>query len=403
MAILILSVGAQLFGCSGGGCSCVDESDSPPPAHDVAKRTSTSTPPKETKVKPPPIDVYDEEDITIEDEFLRFMTDLAACHQRTKKSCQREEKAGRKMVRRALRDRRRGSGTRVKTLWKLTVRRLKSESSGNLRRALTNVLTMAVGVAPEFREDLFVLLENEIDKGAASDLAKLFVGTLGGTLEKEEGELLDRLEAYLRRTKRNHAGLISGQMSVWTSMRERMQDDPRWLETAFAVLKKTQHLPLRAVLARTLSYASEGGRAEASTMLSTILHRSRSTDLLGLASASVESLGKLGQANALDAIEEAVKTRYHQRSFLPSAALGLYHLANRGGPGLERRRIVTSAQRVLEIPGLSLVAYRYALYAIRDSGHSSASETLKSYSNHPDKEARKIAVKAFLGVGKSPP
>ena len=65
--------------------------------------------------------------------------------------------------------------------------------------------------------------------------------------------------------------------------------------------------------------------------------------------------------------------------------------------------MVASAQRILEIPGLSLVAYRYALYAIRDSGHSSASETLKSYSNHTDKEARKIAVKALLGVGKSQP
>ena len=381
----------------------MDESAGPPPTKDVSKRTSPSAPPREAKVKPPPIDVYDEEDITIEDEFLRFMADLSACHQRAKGNCQREEKAGRKMVRRALRDRRRGIGARIKTLWELTVRRLKSEPSKDLRLALTNVLTMAVGVAAEFRTDLFDLIENEIDARTASNLAKVFVGSLTGDWENEEAELLDRLEAYLRRTTKNHAGLIAGQIGVWDSMRERMQDNPRWLEAAFAVFKKTKNQPLRAVLARTLSYATEDRRAEASAVLSKVLRRSRSAELLGLASASVESLGKLGRANALEAIEEAVKTRYHQRSFLPSAALALYHLANRGGPDLERGRMVASAQRILEIPGLSLVAYRYALYAIRDSGHSSASETLKSYSNHTDKEARKIAVKALLGVGKSQP
>ena len=392
----ILIFGA-VAACSGDGCGCIRTNDSPHAETTSEALKKNPVQPVEEALEPPPapINVYEEEPISVEVEFQRYERDIRACNDKGK-DCAREEKAGRKMARRVLRELQKGNNSRLLSLWEIATNKLEKESSGKLRLEFTKVLKIAFAGASSFKERLIELLENESDETAANNIGELLLGALSA----EDEEIMARLEHYLLRIKDGDKGLIGGQIGVWKSMEELFKTDTRWFGIALTCLEKTKNGRLKTVLTQVMSHARPEHRLQTLKVLGKLLKGSRSAEQLSLASASVETLGKLGQANALDDIEFAIKTRFHQRSFLPSAALALFHLAGRGTPGLDGKRVVTSAERILEIPGLSLVAYRYALYAIRDSGHSSASATLKSYAKHSNKEARKIAVKALLGVGK---
>lgn len=396
-----LYVAGALFACSGEGCRCdgPTATDRPPPTSSTEMQHNQAQSP-DTSIEPslPPVDLYEEEPISIQAEFDRYTAGILACHKRGEK-CAREAKIGRKMARRALREVQRGNHERLKSLWQLSMERMAKEPEARLRLEITTMLKLAPGGAPQFQDALLELLENESESMAARNLGGLLVTTLGA----DDNALKDRLEHYLRRMEPKNKGLIAGQIGAWEGMATLIQSEERWLDTALWCLSRVPDGRLQTMLVRMVSYAPEENRSDTQKRLSSLLRRSRKASQLSLASASVETLGKLGQPSAIEDIEHAIKSRYHQRSFLPSAALALFHLTSRGGPQVDGKRVITSAQRILEIPGLSPVAYRYALYAIRDSGHFGASETLKSYAKHPNKEARKIAVKALLGVGKTKP
>ena len=389
-----------LLACAGDGCSCADaspdavRSEHQPSTHVSASETASS----ETKTSPPPIDMYAKDTMSIEEEFERYVRGILECV-KDEPTCPRAAKVGRKMARRALSDARAGKENRLKDLWRLSVARMLDEPLARLRLEITHVLKIAVKGAPDFRASLLELLEDESDPMAAQNLGEMFAGAMA----KEDDALKDRLTAYLLRMDATKPGLIDGQIGVWQSLETFIRTEERWLETAHTCLVKTPNRRLQSVLTRIMRYAPDIHHARTTKVLADLMKRRRSSKDLSLVSSTVETLGKLGHARAIDSIEEAVRTRYHQRSFLPSAALGLYHLAQHPESQKDGARIVASAEQILAIPGLSLVAYRYSLYAIRDSGAPTAQALLKAYTKHPDNEARKIAVQALLGVGKLTP
>jgi hypothetical protein len=81
--------------------------------------------------------------------------------------------------------------------------------------------------------------------------------------------------------------------------------------------------------------------------------------------------------------------------------MGLYHLVQHKESKFDRSAVVKMAKELLDIPGLSVVAYRFSIYAIRDSDHKDTRAILKGLLKHSDKEVPKLAVKALMGVGKN--
>ena len=392
-AILAASVAA----CGSDGCGCVDapkETKAPaqaPPSKTVITPDAAPTP-------PPPVNEYKEEDISVEAEVDRFLKGLRLCVEK-KKDCARSKKLGRKMARRALRDARKGEKERLGRVWTLLLGALGTEEEAAIRVEIVQSLSVAQKGAKEHVGALMSLLDKEEGPQVARRLASVLMPALGGEHEAELG----RLEAYLSRLDRADPALLAGQVACWSGIGGLAKKDARWIDLALERLGKDPRPQIHVVLAKLLGMAGGAERDRVVGSLAKAMRRSRSLKDISLSSTTIEALGKLGAAKFLPQMVREIQSRHDQVSFLPSAALGLFHLVQHQEAEFDRGVVLGAAQEILKIPGLSLVAYRFSLFAIRDSGHKDAPSLLKSFLKHPNKEVRKIALKALLGVGKASP
>lgn len=382
-----------------GGNGCMNES------RDRVEASVSAHPPKAPRLDPPPVrpggamEAEGDEGPKLGLEFQRFLSATEACT-KTGTGCGPASRLGRRMARRAIRLEKTDRGERLQGLWRRVLGGLRSTTRGRIRDELALVGSLIERSAEKHVNVLLQVLAKETRPVAAKRMAGI-VGSHLGSLETEE---MAQVRLYLARMEPENAGLAAGQRVLWTAVSQWRSDDAALRELARKHRVAHPDKVLRVLLTRWMRRFSQTPEERTAAVKSLIssMHEASGPGQESQAAASVEALGDLGGTQATGAIVKAIDQRRSEVRFLPSAALALFQLAKRQAGAVDREAIVGAARQILSVEGLSLVAYRNAIYAIRDSRHPTASQVLKTLLGGDNKVIRRLAVEAFLRVKREP-